>query len=874
MDGFNQFIDNVNLMELSLVNAEYTWFGPRELMKTIDIQICKDVQLGNMDLTEILRRASLDGSDDASLQNDTMALQDALSELYEKKVDMLRQQARVSWQINGDENSKFFHQCIQKHKSMNLIRKIFWKQNWISSPDKLKKAFLEQFSSLFDGTRACILFKLGSIHLSKLSDQESNWLNISISLEEAEFVFKLMAADKAPGPDGFNVGCLKSMWSSLKSKVTQCFDDFSLNGVTIGISPKKILFWDPLIKSSSLNLAGRVVLLKATLDSLPTHWLSTTVLPAEVSQQFEAIRRGFLWGEFSDSGERTRKMNLLKWNKITMPKNLGGLGISSLHEKNKALLGKWWYKWTADRHAFWNKFIQAKYDCKMVDDLGAALRNKNVSSTMLGISTINNEEGFSGALNVNAFRWIIKDGTVALFWEDRWLESGDLYLSFSRLFSLSKMHNVSVRSFCDFWMDPNTEFHMLWNMDLRAWELDEVMRLNGIINSIIFSPGTDSLVWMVTKRPYTSADGKGILMGGLTSNNSVWIRIWKLRIPPKIKYFLWKMEHGLIPTKTFLAKRMSNVFTEVMCVVCQSGDEDQEHLFWSCCLSKKIWKMVLDWWGFSNKLREYIALWNVHPLGAISNSSIATIRDMIDKSFKLFGYVDGSFKMDSNGSPNAGIGGYLKDESGSLKFIFSGPTSSSNALQTELHVVVHLVYAICNKVLLGYPHLLYIVLKLGKWNFHTPSSLDNFLMEFPVVQWRMPAIGAVKVNVSGFFSEVHFPNGNHSGIGVPIRNHTEMLLRLFAGSRIGEKMSFTLYLKVWVIDTASNEMARHLARYGAEHFNGMVRITQFTGRIHELWCHDMGLGLGGDQFELVFEDDMDGEIEVEDGAADEVGHEM
>lgn len=46
----------------------------------------------------------------------------------------------------------------------------------------------------------------------------------------------------------------------------------------------------------------------------------------------------------------------------------------------------------------------------------------------------------------------------------------------------------------------------------------------------------------------------------------------------------------------------------------------------------------------------------------------------------------------------------------------------------------------------------------------------------------MPAFGAVKVNVSSFFSQVPLPNGNRSGIGVVIRNHRGKILCLYAGS--------------------------------------------------------------------------------------------
>ncbi|KAK1398769.1 hypothetical protein POM88_008632 [Heracleum sosnowskyi] len=175
MDGFNSFIDNSNLLDLALSNSELrglareekigsvpfkvfnSWLRDEELCKVIELQICNDVQGGGLDVLSILRRArtkikewsktecnkidvrikeverSLDAADTSDTQQvNSDVIRELLGELYEQKVDMLRQKARVSWQINGDRNTKFYHQCIQKRNRRNLIRKIFWRHSWVS----------------------------------------------------------------------------------------------------------------------------------------------------------------------------------------------------------------------------------------------------------------------------------------------------------------------------------------------------------------------------------------------------------------------------------------------------------------------------------------------------------------------------------------------------------------------------------------------------------------------------------------------------------------------------------------------------------------------------------------------------------------------
>lgn len=49
------------------------------------------------------------------------------------------------------------------------------------------------------------------MHLKRLQDREAAWLERDLSLEEVEYVLKLSSSDKAPGPDGFSMGCIKML---------------------------------------------------------------------------------------------------------------------------------------------------------------------------------------------------------------------------------------------------------------------------------------------------------------------------------------------------------------------------------------------------------------------------------------------------------------------------------------------------------------------------------------------------------------------------------------------------------------------------------------------------------------------------------------
>lgn len=53
-----------------------------------------------------------------------------LEHLYDFRDDMLRQKARLDWQIQGDRNSKFFHQAIQRGEGEIRFTRFSVAQNW------------------------------------------------------------------------------------------------------------------------------------------------------------------------------------------------------------------------------------------------------------------------------------------------------------------------------------------------------------------------------------------------------------------------------------------------------------------------------------------------------------------------------------------------------------------------------------------------------------------------------------------------------------------------------------------------------------------------------------------------------------------------
>ena len=96
---------------------------------------------------------------------------------------------------------------------------------------------------------------------------------------------------------------------------------------------KRLAIW----KRQHISKGGKLTLIKSTLSSLPTYFLSLLRIPTGISLRLEKIERDFLWG----GGNLDKKIHLVKWKTIFSRKENGGLGLRSLFTFNRALLGKW-----------------------------------------------------------------------------------------------------------------------------------------------------------------------------------------------------------------------------------------------------------------------------------------------------------------------------------------------------------------------------------------------------------------------------------------------------------------------------------------------------------------------------------------------------
>ena len=116
---------------------------------------------------------------------------------------------------------------------------------------------------------------------------------------------------------------------------------------------RKLALW----KRQYMSKGGRITLIKSTLASIPIYQLSLFRMPKLVAKRLEKLQRDFLWG----GGSLERKIHLIYWEVVCTQKEKGGLGIRKIDLLNKALLGKWIWRFAFEKEILWKKVIGVKY---------------------------------------------------------------------------------------------------------------------------------------------------------------------------------------------------------------------------------------------------------------------------------------------------------------------------------------------------------------------------------------------------------------------------------------------------------------------------------------------------------------------------------
>ena len=328
-----------------------------------------------------------------------------------------------------------------------------------------------------------------------------------------------------------------------------------------------------------------MTLIKSTLSSIPTYFLSLFPIPMSIARRIEKLQRDFLWGGL----EEEHKFHLVNCHQVCTPIYDGGLGIRDVAIFNKALLGKWLWRYSTEPNSLWRQVIDSKY---------GGQGNFWVSNR------VNTPHGVSLWRHIRAgwdvfsqhISYTVGDGSRLRFWHDMWCGDLPLRSQFPSLFQLARAPEASVADLCHF-QGTNCVWDIAFNRSVQDWELEMIESFMTLIYSSRIRPGVaDSLCWNPSSRGlFEVRSFYSILIHPISQDSFPWKGVWKAKVPPRVAFFVWTSALGKILTTDNLRKR--RVMIQDWCCMCRMSGESVNHLLLHCPIAWELWSVILILFG-------------------------------------------------------------------------------------------------------------------------------------------------------------------------------------------------------------------------------------------------------------------------------------
>ncbi|KAF7830841.1 reverse transcriptase [Senna tora] len=314
--------------------------------------------------------------------------------------------------------------------------------------------------------------------------------------------------------------------------------------------------------SKMLSKAGKLTLLNSVCSPMLAYYMQCTKLPATVCNSIERLQRNFFW----QSGNK-QSIHIINWGTICKPKDMGGLGVERIRERNLALLAKLLWRTSDESNQIWAKILA----CYTVDDK----RKGSVVGKRI--------QWGSKLLNAGMCS-IIYSGRNTSVWRDKWLGCSSLRsLVYGPLNFQEEL--LSVNSFAAYGGG--------WEWDKLSFQVLEFIKqqIEGI-PCFKSSSRDDIKAWSYCvsgkfnlKSAYWLALCQNMGTEFSSSSNFKWV--WKIACPEKIKVFVWFCLNNALPCRANIIYK--GIQVPNVCPICNQDNETQLHILRDCSYARRMW---------------------------------------------------------------------------------------------------------------------------------------------------------------------------------------------------------------------------------------------------------------------------------------------
>ena len=197
----------------------------------------------------------------------------------------------------------------------------------------------------------------------------------------------------------------------------------------------------------------------------------------------------------------------MNWSTVCSPIAQGGLGVRKVEVINRALLGKWLWRFGCEETHLWRRVIVAKYGVEWGGWISKKIRGPHGCSLWKGIL-------FGWDFFKQHVELVAGMGDRIRLWHDHWCGSVPLKTLFPVLFSCSASRDASIASSLS-GVNGDRTWNITFIRDFNDWEVDQVLAFFNFLQSQIPSTADpDSMHWKLrhhgifdTKSYYHVIDG-------------------------------------------------------------------------------------------------------------------------------------------------------------------------------------------------------------------------------------------------------------------------------------------------------------------------------------------------------------------------------
>ena len=330
-----------------------------------------------------------------------------------------------------------------------------------------------------------------------------------------------------------------------------------------------------------LSQAGKEVLLKAVVTALPTYAMSCFLLPKGLLKEITSYMTNFWWASVKDK----HKIPWIGWNKITKSKRDGGLGMRNMESFNIALLAKQGWRLMKYPQSLLARVFKAKYYRH-----SSFLQAESYTTSSYGWRSIIQAQ----KLLKTGSKWIVGNGKDIRVWEDNGIKTKPS----SPASGPGSISHPDLRV-NDLLLGSEHE----WNIQLVTDLLNQADANYALSIRPSKTGNPDTLVWSYTKDGNYSVKTGYHLQCQMEDQDSqidqvpipeevrkCCSNIWKLKIPPRLKTFWWRVAHNSLAVMDNMRKR--GIVIDNTCQTCGESTETLNHMLFECRVAKEIWEMI------------------------------------------------------------------------------------------------------------------------------------------------------------------------------------------------------------------------------------------------------------------------------------------